>query len=117
MHQPREYQPRDRLDSEIENMRMLMVKMSHKRHKEKILMNIYISRAKRQSNNMRHITKKYSRSKASGELQQKVWKPGEPRMPKTKQHDEMDDQLRHKVWDPGILKMEGYDQEFIFPSS
>ena len=55
------------------------------------------------------------RSKASGALQQKIWKPGELRM--TKQHDEMDDQLQNKVWDPSILKMEGYYQEFIFLSS
>ena len=57
------------------------------------------------------------RSKSSGALQQKVWKPGELRMTKTKQHDKMDDQLQHKVWDPGILNMEGNDQEVIFLSS
>ena len=57
------------------------------------------------------------RSKSSRALQQKVWKPGELRMIKTKQHDEMDDKLQHKVWDIGILNMEGYDQEVIFVSS
>ena len=57
------------------------------------------------------------RSKASGALQQKIWKPGELKMTKTTQHDEMDDQLQHKVWDPDILKIEGYDLEVIFLSS
>ena len=63
------------------------------------------------------MTEEYCISKASGALQQKVWKPREPRMTKTKQHHEMDDQLQHKVWDPRILNMEGYDLEVIFLSS
>ena len=63
------------------------------------------------------MTEEDCRSKASGELQQKVWKPQELRMTKTKKHDEMDDQLRKKVWDPGILNVKGYDQEVIFLSS
>ena len=57
------------------------------------------------------------RRKASGALQHKIWKPGEMKMKKTEQHDDMDDQLQNKVWDPGILKIEGYDQEVIFISS
>ena len=57
------------------------------------------------------------RSKASGSLQQKIWKPGELKMTKIEQHDDVDDQIQHKVWDLGILKMEGYDLEVIFLSS
>ena len=63
------------------------------------------------------MTEEDCRSKASGALQHKIWKPGELKMTKTEQHDEMDDQLQNKVWDPGILKIEGYDQEVIFLSS
>ena len=103
------------MDMEIEELRMLMVKVSQRIHEER--MKIYISRANRKNNNKRHMIEEDCRSKASGALQQKVWKLGELRMTKTKQHDEMDDQLQHKVWDPGILKMEGYDQEVIFLSS
>ena len=78
---------------------------------------IYIIIENRQNNNKRKMTEEDCRSKSSGALQQKVWKPGELRMTKTKQHDEMDDQLQHKFWDLGILKLEGYDQEVIFISS
>ena len=60
------------------------------------------------------MIEKDCRRKASGALQQKIWKPRELNMSKTEQHDEMDDQLQNKVWDLGILKMEGYDQEVIF---
>ena len=63
------------------------------------------------------MTEEYCRSKASGALQQKIWKPGELKMTKANLHDKMDDQLQNRVWDPGILKMEGYDQEVIFISS
>ena len=63
------------------------------------------------------MTEEDYRSKASGALQHKIWKPGELNMTKTEQHDEMDDQLHSKVWDPGILNIEGYDQELIFSSS
>ena len=49
------------------------------------------------------------KSKASGALQHKIWKPGELKMTKTNLHDKMDDQLYNRVWDPGILNMEGYD--------
>ena len=63
------------------------------------------------------MTGKDCRIKASGALQQKIWKPGELKMRKTEQHDEMDDQLHNKVWDPIILRMEGYDLEVIFISS
>ena len=54
------------------------------------------------------------KNKASGPLQQKIWKLGELNMTKREQHDEMDDQLKNKVWDLGILKIEDYDQEVIF---
>ena len=60
------------------------------------------------------MTEEECKSKASGALQHKIWKPGELKMSKTEQHDKMDDQLQHKVWDPGILKMGSYDQEVIF---
>ena len=63
------------------------------------------------------MTETDCRSKSSEALQPKIWKPGELKMTKIEQHDEMDDQLHNKVWDPGILKMEGYDQEVIFLSS
>ena len=39
------YQPKDRLDMEIEELRMLMVKVSHRIHEE--IMKIYISKEKR----------------------------------------------------------------------
>ena len=80
-------------------------------------MNIYIIRENRQNNNKRHMIEEDCRRKSSRALQQKVWKQGELRMIKTKQHDEMDDQLQNKVWDPGILKMECYNQEVTFLSS
>ena len=41
------YQTEDRLDMEIEELRLLMVKMSQRRHEER--MNIFISREKKQS--------------------------------------------------------------------
>ena len=41
------YQPKDRLDMEIEELRMLMMKMSQRRHEER--MNIYINKENRQS--------------------------------------------------------------------
>ena len=66
---------------------------------------------------MRQMTEEDCRSKDSGALQDKIWKLGEMKMTKKKQHDEMDDHLQNKVWDPLILKMEGYDQEVIFLSS
>ena len=109
------YQPYDKLDMDIEELTLLMVNMSHRRHEER--MNNFISRANRQNSERRNMTKKDCRSKASGALQHKIWKPGELKMKKSKQHDEMDDQLQHKVWDLSILKMEGYDQEVIFLSS
>ena len=76
---------------EIEELRLLMVKMSQRRHEER--MNIYISRANRQNRGRGRMTEKYCRSKASGALQQKIWKLGELKMTKIEQHDEMDDQL------------------------
>ena len=100
---------------DIKELRMLMVKVSQRRHDER--MNIYINRANRQNNNKIQMIEEDCKSKASGALHQKVWKPGELRMKNTKQHDEMDDQMQHKFWDPGILNMEGYDQEVIFLSS
>ena len=63
------YQPKDSLDMEIEELRMLMVKLSQIRHEEK--MNVYISREKRQSSSMRQMTKEHYESEASGALQQK----------------------------------------------
>ena len=63
------------------------------------------------------MTEEDCRSKASGALQQKIWKLGERKMIKTKQHDKVDDQLQNKVWGPNMLKIEGYDQEVIFLSS
>ena len=80
-------------------------------------MNIFISREKKKSSRRRHVIEGDCRSKASLALQQKTWKPGELKMLKIEQHDEMDDQLQKKVWDLGIPKMEGYDQEIIFLSS
>ena len=61
------YQPKDRLDMEIEELRMLMVKMYQRRHEER--MKIYISIANRQSSSRRHMTKEDCKSKASGALQ------------------------------------------------
>ena len=80
-------------------------------------MNIYITIENRENNGRGRMKKKYCRRKASGALQQKIWKARELKMTKKEQHDEMDDQLQNKVWDPCILKMEGYDQEVIFYSS
>ena len=55
------------------------------------------------------MTEKECKSKASGALQHKIWKPRELKMSKTEQHGEMDDQLQNKFWDLDILKMEGYN--------
>ena len=38
------------------------------------------------------MTEEYCKSRASGALQHKIWKPGELKMTKTEQHDEMYDQ-------------------------
>ena len=99
----------------IEELRLVMVKMSQRRHEER--MKIFISRAKKQSSKRGQMTEEDCRSKASGALQHKIWKLGELKITKTEQHDEMDDQLQNKVWDPCILKMECYNQEIIFLSS
>ena len=109
------YHPKDRLDMEIGELRLLMVEMSQRRHEER--MKIFNNRAKKQSNRRRQMPEGDGRSKASGALQHKIWKPGELKMSKTEQHDEMDDQLQHKFGNPGILKIEGYDLEVIFLSS
>ena len=58
-------------------------------HKER--MNIFISIENRQNNGRRQMTEEDCRSKASGTLQQNIWKPGEPKMTKTQQHNKMDD--------------------------
>ena len=79
VHYKEMYQPRDILDSELENMRMLMVKASQKRHEEK--RNIYISRER---SSKRQVTEEDYKSEASGALQQKVWKLGQLRMTKSK---------------------------------
>ena len=100
------------MDIEIEGLRFLMANMSQKRHEER--MNIFISRAKNQRSMRRQMTEGDGRSKASGALQHKIWRPGELKMTKTEQHDEMDDHLHNKVWDPGILTIEGCDEEVIF---
>ena len=60
------YHPNDRLDMDIEYLRMLMVKMSQRRHEER--MNIYISRENRQNSGRGWMTEKDCRSKASGAL-------------------------------------------------
>ena len=80
-------------------------------------MEFYINGLKKQNNNKRQMIEEYCESKDSGALQQKIWKPRELNMTKTKQHDEMNDQLQNTVWDPGILKTEYYDQEVILLSS
>ena len=109
------YQPKDRMDVEIEELRLLMVKMSLRRNEERI--NISISRASRQNNGKIHMTEEDCRSKASGALQQKIWKLGELNMTRTNLHDKMYDRLQNFFWDPGILNIEYYDQEIIFISS
>ena len=55
------------------------------------------------------VTEVECKSKASGALQHKIWKPGELNMARTKQLDEMKDQLHNFFWDPCILKIEGYE--------
>ena len=65
--------------------------MSQRRHEERI--KIYISRENRQNSGRKQMTEEDCRSKASGTLQQKIWKPGELKMTKIEQYDEMDDQL------------------------
>ena len=97
------YQSKDRLDMEIEELRLLMVKMSQRRHEER--MKIFVSRGKKQNNKRRQMTEGDGRSKASGAWQHKIWKLGELKMTK-----KMDDLLQNKVWDLGILKIEGYGQ-------
>jgi hypothetical protein len=63
------YQLEDRLDMEIEEMRMLMVKMSQRRHAK--VKNIYISR----ENGQLQETTMQQDNKASKQ-QHKVWDPG-----------------------------------------
>jgi hypothetical protein len=68
--------PKDRLDIEIELIRMLMMKMSHRSHVEE--RNIYINRESgKQGNNMKQLIREYFQSKASGALHHKMWKPRE----------------------------------------
>ena len=69
------YHPKDRLDMDIEELRLLMVKMSQRRNEER--MNIYISKENKQSSNKRHMAKEDCKSKASGALQHEIWKSGE----------------------------------------
>ena len=64
------YRPKDRLDMEIEELWLLMVKMSQRRHEER--MRIFISREKKQSSKRGWMTEKDYRRKASGALQNKV---------------------------------------------
>ena len=64
------YQSKDRLDMEIEELRLLMEKMSQRRNEER--MKIYISRENRQNSAKRQMTEENCRSKASGALQQKT---------------------------------------------
>ena len=85
------YHLSDRLDMDIEELRLLMVKMSQRIHKKR--MNIFISISNSQNNGRRQMTEEDCRSKASGALQQNILKPGELKMTKTKQHDEKDDQI------------------------
>ena len=54
------YQSKDRLDMEIEELRLLMVMMSQTRHEE--IMIIYISRENRQNSDKSKMTEKYCKS-------------------------------------------------------
>ena len=84
-------QPKDRLDMEIEELILLMVDMSQRRHVKR--MNIYISKENIQNTGRGQTPKKYCRSKASGALQHKIWKPLELKMTKTNLHNKMGDLL------------------------
>ena len=66
-----------------------MVNMSQRRHGKR--MNICISKANRQNGDRKQMTKEECEIKGSGALQHKIWKPGELKMSKIEQHDEMDD--------------------------
>ena len=81
---------------EIEEIRMLMAKLYRRRYEER--MEIYIRRAKKQNNSRRQMIEEDCRSKASGALQQKVWKPRELQ-PIRRQHNrhEANGKLQHKV--------------------
>jgi len=58
----------------IEGMRMLMVKMSQRRHVEE--RKIYINKASEETrSSRRQVTREYFQSKAIGALQHKKWKP------------------------------------------
>ena len=85
------YQPKDRLDRKIKGLRLLMLKVSQRRHEQR--MNICISRSNRKNGDRKQMTKEECKSKASRALQHKIWKPGELNMSKTEQNDEMEDQL------------------------
>ena len=67
------YQPKDKMDMEIEELRMLMMNMSQRRHEER--MNIYISKENIQNNGRIQMTEEDYRRKSNGTLQQKIWKP------------------------------------------
>ena len=90
-----------------------MVNVFQRRHEKRS----FFADKNRQNTDRRQMIEEDCRSKASGALQQKIWKLGELKTTKKEHHDEMDDQIQQKFWDPGILKMEGYDQEVIYLSS
>ena len=64
------YQPKGRLDMEIEELNFLMVKMCQGRNEDR--MNIFISRENKKRNRRIHMMEGDGRSKASGGLQHKI---------------------------------------------
>lgn len=87
-------QTEDILDKEIELIRRLMVKTSQRKTTER----------KKKSDNKR-MTVKDCKSRASGALQHKIWKPGRQQQMTTAVKQSTNTKgLQNKIWDPGIHK-------------
>jgi hypothetical protein len=86
------YQQEDKLDMEIDEMWMLMVKVPKRKYTE----------VRRIVNNRVQLTVQVCINKASGQLQHKIWRPGELKTTTIqKQGNNASKKQQHKIWDPG----------------
>ena len=84
-------QTEDILDRQIELIRRLMIKKSQRKTAER----------KKRSDNKR-VTAKDCKSRASGALQHKIWKPGrQQQMTTVVKQLTSTERLQNKIWDPG----------------
>ena len=93
-----DFQLEDKLDMEIEYIRRLMVRMSLKQQ----------TATRKQKDLCTGRTKVDSESIVGGDLQNKVWKPGEDQL----KDDEADGKQQNQVWDP-----RGRDEEHMIRRS